>query len=176
MTIVEAEPGVTRDPHRNTSPAGTGASSWSSTRAAWEQALTNPLSTEVVRQTEEAIATADVVVQIVDGTVSVLEDDERVARALRRGGDRDTARGQTSSITTSTRSSPAVTFGSVWAIPSASPRATAAGVEALLDAIVRACCPTSPARTAALIAAPGTPHVAIIEATQRRQVLAGSTA
>ena len=159
VTIVEAEPGVTRDRTEH-------VASWEGREfvvvdtGGWEQALTNPLSTEVVRQTEAAIATADVVVQIVDGTVSVLEDDERVARALRRA-----ATATLLAVNKLDHDIDTVVAGGHVRLGLGDPLGISArngrGVEALLDAIVRML-PDVAREDGALIAAPGTPHVAIV--------------
>lgn len=159
VTIVEAEPGVTRDRTEH-------VANWQGREfvvvdtGGWEQALTNPLSTEVVRQTEEAIATADVVVQIIDGTVSVLEDDERVARALRRA-----ATATLLAVNKLDHDIDTVVAGGHVRLGLGDPHGISArngrGVEALLDAIV-GMLPDVAREDGALIAAPGTPHVAII--------------
>ncbi len=159
VTIVEAEPGVTRDRTEH-------VTTWSGRdfvlvdTGGWEHAADGPIGREVVRQTEAAIATADVVVQVLDGTVPVLDDDERVARTLRK--------------------SRAITLLVVNKVdreldlPSAAehvrlglgdPHATSArngrGVEDLLDRIV-AVLPEDPKEGGAVIAAPGTPRIAIV--------------
>lgn len=159
VTIVEAEPGVTRDRTEH-------VTSWEGREfvvvdtGGWEQALSGPLSGEVVRQTEAAIATADVVVQIVDGTVSVLEDDERVARALRRA-----ATATLLAVNKLDHDIDTVVAGGLVRLGLGEPRAISArngrGVDGLLDAIVRLL-PDEARADGALIAAPGTPHIAII--------------
>ena len=158
-TIVEAEPGVTRDRTEH-------VARWEGREfvvvdtGGWELALTGPLSGEVVRQTEEAIASADVVVQIVDGTVTVLEDDERVARALRRA-----ATATLLAVNKLDHDIDTVVAGGHVRLGLGEPLGISArngrGVEDLLDAIVRLL-PKEPREDGALIAAPGTPHVAII--------------
>jgi small GTP-binding protein len=112
-----------------------------------------------VRQTEEAIATADVVVQVVDGTVTVLDDDERVARALRRCG------AATLLVVNKVDHEvdvPRQVSTSGWAsgIRSRSPRATAAGSRTCWTRSSR-CSPTSRARTVRS-SPPGTPRIAIV--------------
>lgn len=85
VTIVEAEPGVTRDRTEHVAV-------WDDHEfvlvdtGGWEQGAEGAIGRAVVGQTEAAIASADVVVQIVDITVGILDDDERVARTLRRSG------------------------------------------------------------------------------------------
>jgi len=159
VTIVEAEPGVTRDRTEH-------VARWEGQEfvvvdtGGWEQALTGPLSSEVVRQTEEAIATADVVVQIIDGTVGVLEDDERVARALRRA-----ATATLLAVNKLDHDIDTVVAGGHVQLGLGEPHAISArngrGVEGLLDAIV-GLLPEEARDDGALIAAPGTPHIAII--------------
>lgn len=159
VTIVEAEPGVTRDRTEH-------VARWEGREfvvvdtGGWEQALTGPLSGQVVQQTEAAIATADVVVQIVDGTVSVLEDDERVARALRRA-----ATATLLAVNKLDHDIDTVVAGGLVRLGLGEPRAISArngrGVDDLLDAIVRLL-PDRARTDGALIAAPGTPHIAII--------------
>lgn len=159
VTIVEAEPGVTRDRTEH-------VARWDGREfvvvdtGGWELALTGPLSGEVVRQTEAAIATADVVVQIVDGTVSVLEDDERVARALRRA-----ATSTLLAVNKLDHDIDTVVAGGHVRLGLGDPMGISArngrGVDELLDAIVRLL-PDEARGDGALIAAPGTPHIAII--------------
>jgi len=159
VTIVEAEPGVTRDRTEHVTSWG-GRDFVLVDTGGWEHAAEGPVGSEVVRQTEAAIAMADVVVQVVDGSVTILDDDERIARALRR--------------------SDAVTMLVVNKVdreadvPAAAehvrmglgdPRAISArngrGVEDLLDAVVAAL-PEVPRSDGALVAAPGTPRIAIV--------------
>jgi len=159
VTIVESEPGVTRDRTEHVATWG-GREFVVVDTGGWEQALTGPLSGEVVRQTEEAIATADVVVQIIDGTVGVLDDDERVARSLRRA-----ATATLLAVNKLDHDIDTVVAGGHVKLGLGEPLGISArngrGVEDLLDAIVHAL-PTEARDDGALIAAPGTPHVAII--------------
>ncbi len=84
VTIVEEKPGVTRDrtEHladwlgRNFLVVDTGG---------WEHAAEG-MNARIVEQAEAAVAAADLVLFIVDGTTGALEDDERYARLLRRSG------------------------------------------------------------------------------------------
>ncbi len=159
VTIVEAEPGVTRDRTEH-------VARWDGTEfvivdtGGWEHSAEGLLGADVVRQTEVGIGTADVIVQVVDGTVSALEDDERVARTLRRSGatvllavnkldhEIDTLR---------TGEHVRLGLGEPVGISARNGR----GMEELLDRIVAAI-PDEVPDDAALIAAPGTPHVVIV--------------
>jgi GTP-binding protein len=159
VTIVEAEPGVTRDRTEH-------VADWNGHEfllvdtGGWEQSAEGPIGREVVRQTETAIATADVVVQVVDGKVTALEDDERVARALRRSGaatmlvvnkvDHDI---EVPSAAEHVR----LGMGEPHAVSARNGR----GVDDLLDAVVRLL-PERPREDGALVAAPGTPRIAIV--------------
>ncbi len=159
VTIVEAEPGVTRDRTEH-------VADWNGREfllvdtGGWEQSAEGPIGREVVRQTETAIATADVVVQVVDGKVTALEDDERVARALRRSGaatmlvvnkvDHDI---ELPSAAEHVR----LGMGEPHAVSARNGR----GVDDLLDAVVHLL-PERPREDGALIAAPGTPRIAIV--------------
>jgi GTP-binding protein len=159
VTIVEAEPGVTRDRTEH-------VTSWEDREfvlvdtGGWERAAEGPIGREVVRQTETAIATADVVVQVLDGTVTILDDDERVARSLRRSG--------ASTILVVNKIDHEVDLPGAGAhvrMGLGEPHAISArngrGVEALLDAII-ALLPDEPRGDGALIAAAGTPRIAIV--------------
>ena len=80
--IVEERPGVTRDRKEVTA-------SWSGKEftlvdtGGW-QASGGALDSMVSRQSEQAIAEADVVLLVVDATVGLTDDDDRVAALLRR--------------------------------------------------------------------------------------------
>jgi GTPase len=82
VAIVEEKPGVTRD--RTEHPA-----EWLGRHfvlvdtGGWEHAAEG-MSARIVDQAERAIADADLVLFVVDGTIGALEDDERYARLLRR--------------------------------------------------------------------------------------------
>jgi GTPase len=159
VTIVEAEPGVTRDRTEHVT-RWEGAEFVVIDTGGWEQTTVGPLGAEVVRQTENAIATADVVVQIVDGLVSVLDDDERVARALRRSGARTLL-----AVNKMDREIDAAAVGQYIRLGLGDPMAISArngrGVEALLDAVVAAL-PEEGRPDGVLVAAPGTPHIVIV--------------
>jgi GTPase len=159
VTIVEAEPGVTRDRTEHVT-RWEGAEFVLIDTGGWEQTTVGPLGAEVVRQTENAIATADVVVQIVDGLVSVLDDDERVARALRRSGARTLL-----AVNKMDREIDAAAVGQYIRLGLGDPMAISArngrGVEALLDAVVAAL-PEEGRPDGVLVAAPGTPHIVIV--------------
>lgn len=159
IAIVEAEPGVTRDRTEH-------LAEWDGHEfllvdtGGWEHGVEDAVGREVVRQTEAAMAGADVVVQLIDGTVGVLDDDERVARTLRRSGtrvllavnkvdrerDAPDAAGQV-----------ALGLGDPFPLSARNGR----GVDELLDAVV-ARLPDEGRAEASLVAAPGTPHVALI--------------
>jgi GTP-binding protein len=84
-TIVEAVPGVTRD--RTEHPAEHAGTPFVLVdTGGWERRPGDGVSGSAVAQTEAAIAGADLVVQVVDGQVGVLDEDEAVARLLRRRG------------------------------------------------------------------------------------------
>jgi GTP-binding protein len=159
VSIVEAEPGVTRDRTEH-------VARWAGTEfvvvdtGGWEHSTEAGIGADVVRQTETGIASADVIVQVVDGTVTALEDDERVARTLRRSGatvllavnklDHDVD-------TLVTGEHVRLGLGDPIGISARNGR----GMEELLDRIVEAI-PDEVREDAALIAAPGTPHVVIV--------------
>jgi GTPase len=88
--IVEEQPGVTRDRKElDASWAGhdfvvVDTGGWLPPSAASEDPAV--LVRQVSAQTDRAIATADVVVCVVDATVGLLEEDDAVARVLRRAG------------------------------------------------------------------------------------------
>jgi GTP-binding protein len=159
VTIVEAEPGVTRDRTEH-------VASWDEREfvlvdtGGWEQGVDSPIGREVVRQTETAIATADVVVLVVDGTVGVLDDDERVARTLRRSGAATLL-----VVNKIDREADVPTTGEHVRLGLGNPLAVSArngrGVDDLLDAVMSAL-PIEPREDGALIAAPGTPRIAIV--------------
>jgi len=159
VTIVEAEPGVTRDRTEH-------VTSWEGREfvlvdtGGWEQGADGPIGREVVRQTEAAIATADVVVQVLDGTVTVLDDDERVARTLRRSGAATLL-----VVNKVDREADVPAAAEHVRLGLGQPRAISArngrGVDELMDAIVAAL-PAVPRADGALVAAPGTPRIAIV--------------
>jgi GTPase len=82
VTIVEEKPGVTRDRTEH-------LAEWLGRRflvvdtGGWEHSAEG-MAARIVAQAEAAIAQADLVLFVVDGTVGALEDDERYARLLRR--------------------------------------------------------------------------------------------
>ncbi len=159
VTIVEAEPGVTRDRTEH-------LAEWSGREfvlvdtGGWERSAEGPVGREVVRQTEEAIATADVIVQVVDGTVTLLDDDEQVARVLRRSGARTAL-----VVNKVDRESDVPSAGDHVRLGLGEPLAVSArngrGMDALLDTVVELL-PDQPRADAALVAAPGTPRIAIV--------------
>jgi GTPase len=84
VAIVEEKPGVTRDRTEHRAD-WLGRTFIVVDTGGWESQATG-MSARIVEQAEAAIATADVVLFVVDVTVGALEDDERYARALRRRG------------------------------------------------------------------------------------------
>ena len=82
VAIVEERPGVTRDRTEH-------LASWSGRpfllvdTGGWEHGAEG-MTARVVEQAEAAVASADLVLFVVDATVGALEDDERYARMLRR--------------------------------------------------------------------------------------------
>jgi GTP-binding protein len=159
VSIVEAEPGVTRDRTEHVTRWG-GSEFVVIDTGGWEQSTVGPLGADVVRQTENAIATADVVVQIVDGSVAVLDDDERVAKALRRSGARTLL-----AVNKMDREIDAAAVGQYIRLGLGDPMAISArngrGIEQLLDSVVAAL-PAEGRPDGVLVAAPGTPHIVII--------------
>jgi GTPase len=84
VTIVEEKPGVTRDrtEHR---AEWIGRPFLVVDTGGWEHQAEG-MSARIVEQAETAIASADLVLFVVDVTVGALEDDERYAKLLRRSG------------------------------------------------------------------------------------------
>jgi GTP-binding protein len=159
ITIVESEPGVTRDRTEHVATWG-GREFVVVDTGGWEHDAQGIVGTEVVAQTERAIADADVVVQVVDGSVQALEDDLTIAKVLRRSG--------TPTLLAVNKMDAAVDAagaGEHVRLGLGEPRAISArngrGVEDLLDAVVAAV-PDEVEDRGALIAAPGTPHICIV--------------
>jgi GTPase len=84
VTIVEEKPGVTRDRTEHLAD-WLGRSFVVVDTGGWEHGAEG-MSARIVAQAEAAIAAADVVLFVVDGTIGALEDDERYAKLLRRAG------------------------------------------------------------------------------------------
>jgi GTPase len=84
VTIVEEKPGVTRDRTEHLAD-WLGRSFLVVDTGGWEHAAEG-MSARIVEQAEAAVAAADLVLFVVDGTTGALEDDERYARLLRRSG------------------------------------------------------------------------------------------
>ena len=84
MAIVEERPGVTRDRTEHVAD-WLGRPFLLVDTGGWEHAAEG-MNARIVEQAEAAIADADVVLFVVDVTVGALEDDERYAKLLRRGG------------------------------------------------------------------------------------------
>jgi GTP-binding protein len=82
--IVEEKPGVTRD-RKLVDAEWNGRGFTLVDTGGWLEAGT-ALDQQVSRQAERAVAGADVVLMVVDVTVGVTDEDERVARLLRRAG------------------------------------------------------------------------------------------
>ncbi|MGA0831165.1 MAG: (d)CMP kinase, partial [Nitriliruptoraceae bacterium] len=85
VTIVEAVPGVTRDRTEHEAEHR-GVAFVLVDTGGWERRPEEEVTGSAVAQTEAAIAGADLAVQLVDGATGVLDDDEAVARLLRRRG------------------------------------------------------------------------------------------
>ena len=82
--IVEEQPGVTRD-RKELEADWNGRDFLIVDTGGW-LASTDALDAQVSKQAERAIAEADVVVFVLDATVGVTEEDDRVAQILRRTG------------------------------------------------------------------------------------------
>jgi GTP-binding protein len=82
--IVEEKPGVTRD-RKNVEAEWNGRAFTLVDTGGWLD-NTNALDRQVSLQAERAIREADVVLVVVDVTVGVTDEDERVARLLRKSG------------------------------------------------------------------------------------------
>jgi GTPase len=84
VTIVEEKPGVTRDRTEHLAD-WLGRTFVVVDTGGWEHAAEG-MTARIVEQAEAAVAAADLVLFVVDGTTGALEDDERYARLLRRSG------------------------------------------------------------------------------------------
>src|SRR5437879_2919093 len=84
--IVQEEPGVTRD--RKVLDAEWAGREFTVVDTGGWLAAGGVLESQVSRQAERAIAEADVIVLVLDATVGITDEDERVARLLRRDADR----------------------------------------------------------------------------------------
>jgi GTPase len=84
VTIVEEKPGVTRDRTEHLTD-WLGRTFLVVDTGGWEHAAEG-MTARIVEQAEAAVAAADLVLFVVDGTIGALEDDERYARLLRRSG------------------------------------------------------------------------------------------
>lgn len=84
VAIVEEKPGVTRDRTEHLAE-WLGRPFLLVDTGGWEHGAEG-MNARIVEQAEAAIASADVVLFVVDVTVGAQEDDERYARLLRRGG------------------------------------------------------------------------------------------
>jgi GTPase len=83
--IVEERPGVTRD-RKILEADWNGRSFTLIDTGGWMPGDDSTLEGKVSKQSERAMGDADLVLLIVDGTVSVTEEDDRVANLLRRAG------------------------------------------------------------------------------------------
>ncbi|MGH9285636.1 MAG: ribosome biogenesis GTPase Der [Acidimicrobiales bacterium] len=83
--IVEENPGVTRD-RRVVAAEWSGTSFDLVDTGGWSSAGEGTIEAKVTTQAERALAGADVVVLVVDATVGITDDDERVARRVRASG------------------------------------------------------------------------------------------
>lgn len=158
VTIVEAEPGVTRDRTEHTAH-WRGRDFVLVDTGGWERDAQGELASEVVAQTQVGIAAADLVVQLVDGSVGVLDDDEAVARLLRRGDARTLL-----AVNKIDREIDVARVGEYVRLGLGEPFAISArngrGTEELLDAVVAGIADVT--EGSALVAPAGTPHVAIV--------------
>ncbi len=158
-TIVEAVPGVTRDrtEHR-AEHAGVGFVLVDT--GGWERRPGDEITGSAVAQTEAAVAEADVVVQLVDGATGVHDDDQAVARLLRR---RDVP--VLLAVNKVDREADLPEAGGFVRLGLGAPVAVSArngrGLDDLLDAVVAAV-RTVPGEGSAVVAAPETPRVAIV--------------
>ena len=84
IAIVEEKPGVTRDRTEHLAE-WLGQPFVLVDTGGWEHAA-DGLAARIVEQAEAAVASADLVLFVVDVTVGVLDDDERYARVIRRAG------------------------------------------------------------------------------------------
>ncbi|MDQ1397173.1 MAG: GTPase [Acidimicrobiaceae bacterium] len=83
-TIVEERPGVTRD--RKTVPAEWNGREFTLVDTGGWLASDDPLDRQVSAQAERAIADADLILLVLDTTVGITEEDDKVATLLRRSG------------------------------------------------------------------------------------------
>jgi len=84
VAIVEEQPGVTRDRTEHLAD-WIGRPFIVVDTGGWEHRAEG-MAARIVSQAEAAIADADLVLFVVDGTIGALEDDERYAKLLRRSG------------------------------------------------------------------------------------------
>jgi GTPase len=158
VTIVEAEPGVTRDRTEHTAH-WRGRDFVLVDTGGWERDAQGEIATEVVAQTQTGIAAADLVIQLVDGIVGVLDDDEAVARLLRRGDAPALL-----AVNKLDRELDVSRAGDYVRLGLGEPLAISArngrGTDELLDAVVAGIADVGEGR--ALVAPSGTPHVAIV--------------
>ncbi len=159
VTIVEEKPGVTRDrtEHR---AEWLGRPFIVVDTGGWE-ARADGMSARIVEQAEAAIASADLVVFVVDVTVGVLEDDERYAKVLRRSGVRVVL---AANKVDSDRQEPQV--HELWNLGLDEPRPVSArhgrGVGDLLDAVLELLPPPPPELAGAISDEDAVPRVALV--------------
>jgi GTP-binding protein len=159
VTIVEAVPGVTRDRTEHEAEHR-GVAFVLVDTGGWERRPEEEVTGSAVAQTEAAIAGADLAVQLVDGATGVLDDDEAVARLLRRRGVPTLL-----AVNKVDREADVAAAQSFVRLGLGEPHAVSArngrGVDELLDAVVAGLSGLE-GPGSAVVAAPDTPRVAIV--------------
>ena len=159
VTIVEAVPGVTRDRTEHEAEHR-GVAFVLVDTGGWERRPGEEITGSAVAQTEAAIAGADLTLQLVDGATGVLDDDEAVARLLRRRGVPALL-----AVNKVDREADVVAAQAFVRLGLGEPHAVSArngrGVEELLDAVVAGLAGMG-GPGSAVVAAPETPRVAIV--------------
>ncbi|MGA1078371.1 MAG: ribosome biogenesis GTPase Der [Nitriliruptoraceae bacterium] len=159
VTIVEAVPGVTRDRTEHEAEHR-GVAFVLVDTGGWERRPEEEVTGSAVAQTEAAIAGADLAVQLVDGATGVLDDDEAVARLLRRRGVPTLL-----AVNKVDREADVAAAQSFVRLGLGEPHAVSArngrGVDELRDAVVAGLAGLE-GPGSAVVAAPDTPRVAIV--------------
>ena len=159
VAIVEALPGVTRDRTEHEAEHA-GVPFVLVDTGGWERRPGEEVTESAVAQTEAAMAGADVAVQLVDGGTGVLDDDEAVARLLRRRGVPTLL-----AVNKVDREADVATAQDFVRLGLGAPHAVSArngrGIEDLLDAVVAALAQVE-GPGSAVVAAADTPRVAIV--------------
>ncbi|MGA1774665.1 MAG: ribosome biogenesis GTPase Der [Nitriliruptoraceae bacterium] len=159
VTIVEAVPGVTRDRTEHEAEHR-GVAFVLVDTGGWERRPEEEVTGSAVAQTEAAIAGADLAVQLVDGATGVLDDDEAVARLLRRRGVPTLL-----AVNKVDREADVAAAQSFVRLGLGEPHAVSArngrGIDELLDAVVAGLSGLE-GPGSAVVAAPDTPRVAIV--------------